>query len=389
MDNSLDYDFIQKIRDGELDVISWLAAQDENSIRNRIYARVPADIDTSVGSYEYDAIEPSTIEFAVQYFMLRNIIFMAYPQHAFGEWLTLAAEARGVYRNAAKYATGKLLISGTAGTKIPKGTKFSNVIPQGSTIKTKYYSTTEVAVIPEEGKIEIPIIADEAGTAGNAFANEITLNIESVKNITSVTNENALTTGVDEEKDESLLSRLLEVARNQSASGNKKSYVIWAKEVSGVTEVDVIPLWNGPGTVKVIIVGDGGKPVPELISEVKEHLDPSDHEGEGEGRAPIGAVVTVTTVENLVINVYIEKVELSPGYEPEAAKVNIKMALATYISSVGIGGIVRLRAAEDSVKHANGVIDFGSVTLNGEEKNIQVAAHLKPILGEVSIGGYA
>lgn len=389
MDSYLDYDFIQKIREGEIDVISWLSAQDETSIRNRIYARVPEGIDTSVGSYEYDSIEPSTIEFAITYFMLRNIILMAYPQHAFGDWLTLAAASRGVYRNAAKYATGKLTISGAAGTKIPAGTKFSNVIPQGSTVKTKYYSTTEVAVIPEDGVVEVGIIADESGTVGNAYANEITLNIESVKNITSVTNEKPLTTGVDEESDESLLARLLEVARNQSASGNKISYAIWAKEVPGVAEVDVIPLWNGPGSVKVIIVGDGGKPIPELISEVKEHLDPSDHEGEGEGRAPIGAVVTVTTVENLIINVFIEKVELTQGYGPEETKSNIEKALASYFSSVGIGGIVRLRTAEDAVKHANGVVDFGNVTLNGANENIQVAPHLKPILGEVSIGGYA
>lgn len=388
MEGYLDYDFIQQIRDGTIDVVDWLAAQDETTIRSRIYERVPEDLDTSVGSYEYDALEPANIEFAIAYFMLRNIILLAFPQHSFGKWLTYAAAARGVYRNSAKYATGELLITGATGTKIPVGTKFSNVIPQGSTVKTKYYSTTEVAVIPESGEIRVDIVADEAGTGGNAFANEITLNIASVKNITSVTNEKAISNGVDEEKDESLLARLLEVARNQSASGNKKSYEIWAKEVSGVVEVDVIPLWNGPGTVKVIIVGDGGKPIPELIEAVKEHLDPSDHEGEGEGRAPIGAVITVTTVENLIINVSISSIEVGSGYQQEQVKANVVKALTTSISGVNIGGIVRLRAVEDAIKHAAGVVDFGKVMLNDIDANIQIAAHLKPVLGEVSIGGY-
>lgn len=388
MESYLDYDFIQKIRDGTIDVVDWLAAQDEITIRSRIYERVPEDLDISVGSYEYDALEPSNIEFAIAYFMLKNIILLAFPQHSFGKWLTYAAAARGVYRNSAKYATGELLITGATGTKIPTGTKFSNVIPQGSAVKTKYYSTTEVAVIPESGKVRVPIIADDAGTGGNAFANEITLNIASVKSITSVTNDKAISNGVDEEKDESLLARLLEAARNQSASGNKKSYEIWAKEVSGVVEVDVISLWNGPGTVKVIIVGDGGKPIPELIEAVKEHLDPSDHEGEGEGRAPIGAVVTVTTVENLVINVSITSVEVGSGYQQEQVKTNVIKALTTSISGVNIGSIVRLRAVEDAIKHAAGVVDFGKVMLNGVDANIQIAAHLKPVLGEVSIGGY-
>lgn len=383
MESYLDNDFIQQILRGEIDVIEWLSSQDEDRIRSRIYARVPEELDTTVGSYEYDALEPSNIEFAVAYFMLRNIILLAFPQYSFGQWLTLSAAAKGVYRNAAKYATGQLRIQGTNGTRIPKGTKFSNAIPQGSTNKAKYYSTQAEVVIPEEGVAYVDIIADEIGTAGNAYAREISLNIESIKVITSLENEKAITSGIDEEKDESLLERLLDAVRNQSTSGNKKAYKMWAKEVSGVADVDVVPLWNGPGTVKVIIVGNGGKPIPELIAAVKEYLDPVDHEGEGEGCAPVGAVVTVTTVENLIINVCISSLEIHAGYERSKVMEAVKTALSNFVAKISIGGLIRIHDVEDAIKHAAGVLDFGYVLINNSDKNIQSGAHLKPIIGEV------
>lgn len=381
-----DYDFIRQIQSGELDVITWLAEQDEDSIRDRVYSRIPDDLDVSEGSYLYDATEPSNTEFAIAYFMLRNIIYIAFPQHSFGEWLDYAAALRGMSRNPATYATGKLTIRGAIGTVIPLGSVFSNTIPNGSTIETKYYSTIEEAVIGDEGIVEVTIQADTAGTEGNANAGEINLNIQDIKDIISVMNEKALTNGVAEESDKSLTARILEAARNQSTSGNQKSYKKWAKEVSGVVDVDVVPIWAGPGTVKVIIVGEGGIPIPDLIGQVKEHLDPADHEGEGVGCAPIGAVVTVATVENFVLNIWIQSIEVADNYPEADAKENIYASLKQSISEIRIGGLIRLRDTEDAIKHAEGILDFGDVRINGLDRNIQVGAHLKPIIGEVTYG---
>ena len=48
----------------------------------------------------------------------------------------------------------------------------------------------------------------------------------------------------------------------------------------------VIPLWNGAGTVKIVIVDADNRPADsELISKVKEHI---------EENRPIGAEVTVS-----------------------------------------------------------------------------------------------
>lgn len=381
------YDFIEMIQDGSLDVIEWLAAQDEETIRERVYERVPEGLDVSVGSYEYDAIEPTNTEFAVAYFMLRNVILLAFPQHSFGQWLTLAAAARGVYRKGATYASGKILIQGAIGTAIPAGTKFSNSIPAGSALSVKYYTSQEYSVIANDGQVEVDIVADEIGSAGNAQAEEVNLNLADIQNLTSIGNPLAFTNGVDEESDDSLLARLLDKVRNPTSGGNKNDYKQWAKEVAGVVEVEVIPLWNGPGTVQVIIIGEGGSPIPDLVPTVKEHLDPESHEGEGEGRAPIGAIVTVITTENYAIRIDVNDLEFESGYSLLNTRQAVIEAVKKEISKVSIGGLVRIHYVEDAIKHVTGIKDFGSVLLNQSDTNIQVPVHLKPSAGEVYFNG--
>ncbi len=381
------YDFIKMIQEGTLDVVKWLAMQDEESIRERVYERVPEGLDTSVGSYEYDAIEPTNTEFAVVYFMLRNVILLAFPQYSFGEWLTLAAASHGVYRKGAAFASGRLLITGVTGTAIPAGTKFSNTITAGSALPIKYYTSQKYVVIGDNGQAEAEVISDEVGAAGNAQADEINLILSDVQNLVSIRNLAAFTNGVNEETDESLLKRLLDKVRNPTGSGNKNDYKQWAKEVQGVAEAEVVPLWNGPGTVQVIIIGEGGSPIPDVVDKVKEYLDPSDHEGEGEGKAPIGAVVTVITTEIYAIRIDIAGLEFEAGYSLVNTRQSMIEAVKEEVAKVSIGGLVRIHYVEDAIKHVTGVKDFGSVLMNRSSGNIQTPVHLKPSVGEVYFDG--
>lgn len=381
------YEFIEKIKNGSLDVIEWLSSQDEEKIRERVYNRIPEGLDTSVGSYEYDAIEPTNTEFAVAYFMLRNVILLAFPQYSFGEWLTLSAAAHGVYRKNATYAGGNLLITGTVGTAIPAGTKFSNTIAAGSALAVKYYTSQKYAVVGDDGQVEVEVIADEIGAAGNAQADEINLNLSGIPNLISIGNPTGITNGADEEDDESLLSRFLDKVKNPTSGGNKNDYKQWAKEIPGVVEAEVIPLWNGPGTVQVIIIGESGSPIPDLVDKVKEHLDPIDHEGEGEGRAPIGAVVTVITTENYAIRIDVADLEFETGYSLVNTRQSVIEAVKEEVAKVSIGGLVRIHYVEDAIKHVPGIKDFGSVLMNKSGSNIQTPVHLKPSVGEVYFDG--
>lgn len=70
--------------------------------------------------------------------------------------------------------------------------------------------------------------------------------------------------GEDTEGDSSLLNRYYAKVRSPGTSGNRADYLIWALDIPGVGAAQVQPLWNGPGTVKVVIIGTdkGVLPLP-------------------------------------------------------------------------------------------------------------------------------
>ena len=102
-------------------------------------------------------------------------------------------------------------------------------------------------------EIEVPVICDMSGTIGNTEANTVTgfddeLTIEDV----IVTNENAITGGLDEELDDDYRSRLLARERNGSF-GNKNWYENIVTEIEGVHDAYVT---YGGKFVKVYINGN-------------------------------------------------------------------------------------------------------------------------------------
>ena len=116
---------------------------------------------------------------------------------------------------------------------------------------------------------------------------------------------------------------------------------MWAKEVSGVGDAKCLPLWNGNGTVKVIIINsDKGIASEELILEVTNHI---------EENRPIGAEVTVESAEPLVIDISVSLV-LPNGVEIATAKEKVSENItkylqknafsSTYISYAQIGGCI-------------------------------------------------
>lgn len=112
--------------------------------------------------------------------------------------------------------------------------------------------------------------------------------------------------GADVEDIESYRQRILFRKRNPPHGGSASDYVIWAKQVPGVSRVFVERLWAGSGTVRIFVFMDGiypnGIPTPGAISTVAAYLATVE---------PASAVVTVAapaanpinvTVTNLVPN---------------------------------------------------------------------------------------
>ncbi len=113
----------------------------------------------------------------------------------------------GLERGKVEPSTGKIKITGTAGY----------TVPLGFTIATEdnvQYITVEDCVLDDNGTGEAEITCIESGVKGNCVKGDISVIVNPDENVTSVTNETALTNGVEEESDYQLRTR----ARNSIGS---------------------------------------------------------------------------------------------------------------------------------------------------------------------------
>lgn len=244
------------------------------------------------------------------------------------------------------------------------------------------------------GKKALAIRATEAGVAGKVAANAITEFSSPPPAGTTVTNPTATTGGTEAETDEALRERVLGSFQGQGA-GNKRDYQRWGRDWAGVGRVTVIPLWNGPGTVKLIITTAEGDPVSAgTVAGLQADLDPV--AGAAEGRAPVGAIVTVTTAATRSIEIE-ATVELEPGYSLDgfggavALRQDIVAALRDYVERVEAGGeivvsqlvgrIVGVVGVHDATVDAlEGVTPAVNVTISSDPAQVPVLAD--PVLTE-------
>lgn len=228
--------------------------------------------------------------------------------------------------------------------------------------------------------VDVLVTAVEAGQAGNVSANAIT---EVLTPIAGVTVNNALPTtgGSDPETDFALRTRLLDAYRGQGA-GNPGDYRRWAGSRAGVGRVTVIPVWDGPGTVLIVLYDNTGQPVSTaIVNDVQTFLDPVD--GAAEGYAPIGINVTVTTPTVLDITISAD-IEPEPGYSLDGTsgttplRQELKDAVNAYLRTIESGGEVVRVQVEARLVDVHGVHDVANVTLSGAGANGNVTVPSDP-----------
>ena len=331
------------------------------------------------GSFTFDTFAANAVEFARAYAEMELIVDAAFPQTSWGKYLDyLAEELAGLDRKAATPAKVVLQITGIGGAVVPKGSLFS------TTGKVNFLSDESVTV-PETGVAEIKATAQVAGTSGNVAARTIKKIPISIFGVSTVTNTLEAEGGYDEETDDDLLGRILFAVRQPATSGNVYHYVLWATSVSGVGAVKVMPLWNGNGTVKVIVVdADKETPSEELLKEVRTKIAEN---------APIGATVTVTAPSMVKIDISL-KVTSGKGNADSLKSVidsyfktsvfntdytNIEnLNQKTVVSLAQIGKIILEKADE------TGVYDYSDLKLNQGTDNITVSADGMPCVGTVT-----
>ena len=344
--------------------------EDRKTIHDRMLKNINNKYDKTRGSFFYDSTKPAAIEFERKNKEIQEVASKLDVENLSGEELERFVYQRtGQERKPATKATEMVVISGSEGAKISKGDLVS--------ADTVNFISTEDKIIDNTGQMTVLVECEEYGTIGNVPAGAIKYFPVSIAGLTSVTNLEAVTNGYNAESDESLLERYYERIRTPATSGNKYHYKNWAKEVTGVGDAKVIPLWNGPGTVKVVIVDSNKNPATEdLITNVFQYI---------EEERPIGA--TVTVVSAIAKNVEITaKVSLAEGYTIQQVLDKFKTDLDQYRKDVAFkDSYISYAAIGNILFTVDGVLDYTDLKLNGEMKNIALGAQEIPIFDTVAL----
>lgn len=235
----------------------------------------------------------------------------------------------------------------------------------------------------------VAIEAEEAGPEGNVAANMITLLMSPVQGVTAIANPTPTSGGADVESDELYRRRILLEWTAPQGAGNQGDYLRWALDYPDVGYATVEPLWNGAGTVRVIILDQSHNPVSQAVVDgLQAQLDPIP--GEGAGKAPVGAIVTVTTPSLLTINVS-ATLTLKSGYSLDgtggtvAVRSDVYSAVELYVNNLSPGDDVILGHVIALFFQVDGVLDVADVELNGAASNVVVTATQVPLLGTVTL----
>ncbi|WP_254905214.1 baseplate J/gp47 family protein [Clostridium tyrobutyricum] len=354
---------------------------DSNSsddIRNRMLDDVPSDIDKSEGSFIYDALSPASKEIGQTYNIADDILDRTSPFTAAGTDLENITNAVGITRKQGEKATTDILIEGVPDTVVLSGTLVQ-------TEEGLEYETLNDIVLTD-GQATVAVQARDVGSNYNVPANAINQLPVQISGVTSITNPESVNNGYDIEDDDSLRGRYFERMQTPATSGNKYQYMSWAKEVTGVGDAKSFPLWNGPGTVKIVIINSNKRAADtELVQKVKDYIDPQP-ERNGEGQAPIGAALTVVSAIEKAINIT-AKVILANGYTIQQVQDNFTEVVGKYLSDIAFNSTYVSYAKIGSLLLSTaGIVDYDNLTLNTGTANVALQDEEIPVPGTISLG---
>lgn len=347
-------------------------SQTYDAILARMLYTVPDTLDKREGSIIYDALAPVAAELAQAYIEMDVVLNESFADTASREYLKKRAAERGLSPAMATYAVAK----GEFNIDISIGDRFN--------CGDYNYTATE--------KISTgtwKLTCETAGSIPNGNIGTL-IPIDYINGLETAQLTEILIPGENEEETEAFRERYFATLSTKSFGGNKADYIEKVNTISGVGGVKVYPVWNGGGTVKLVIINsEFGKASNALIDMVQTAIDPTVNQGMGDGLAPIGHVVTVSTVTNISIDILFS-ITYQDGYTFEDIESYITSMIDAYFLELcktwanSDSLIVRISQLESRLLNVTGILDVIGTTINGVASNLSLEADTIPVRGIVN-----
>ncbi|RKD26826.1 hypothetical protein BEP19_15835 [Ammoniphilus oxalaticus] len=328
-------------------------------------SEIPNKYDKTVGFFIFDATRPVSHQLEKAYERIQAATRLLNAANLRGKDLDRFVNQRtGQTRLPATYAIGNVEVVGDV------------VLEEGVIIQTPtgiQFEVMEKKVIQERGTV--PIRSILPGTIGNVPSEQIIDTPLSIPGLQSVINHEPTAGGYEEESDEEFWLRYDERIKNPATSGNKAHYEMWAKEVPGVGGAEAYERWDGPGTVKVVIVNANMRAAEsELVNSTYEHI---------ESKRPICVEVTVVSVAEKTIDVN-ANVNIAKGFSLQGVRDRFVGSLNEYFKEIAFKEVYVSYAKIGSILLATqGVLDYTDLHVNGSMANVPLTDEEVPVLGSV------
>ena len=371
-------------------------AEDYDYWLDLMLENVPDNIDQREGSVIYDALAPAAMVMAQQSLTRANIIKQTYIKTAQGQFLDYRAAEHGTGRYAATQTEVKAKFLDSDGNPINNvqiGDQFASI---GET--PIFYTVQKI-----NDDLTGELTADDPGTTANSYIGQI-LPVTSNDSLSWAEITEIVAPARDEETDDHLRDRLLKADDWIAYGGNITDYLAKLNKISEIGAGQVYPVWNGAGTVKLVIVDNNLMPASaELVKKVKNIIDPVDNESQGYGLAPIDHQVTVVAPTPLKVNIS-ATVNIDGTHGADIVKAKIKIAVDEYFKLLrqswntidaktgrGYSQTIYRSKILSQIMMVDGVINASVPTLNGSDQDIALVFDNQtsqlPVLGEVKIDG--
>ena len=332
-------------------------------ILENMLARVPSTLDKREGSVIYDALAPAAFELANLYVQAEHILEQSFADTAGRAYLVRRCAERGVV----PYPATKAVFRG----------EFSQPVPLGSRFSLDELNYTVIQVQDNGVQLE----CETLGSEGNRHFGQL-IPIDYIQGLESAQLTELLIPGEDEEGTEALRQRYFASLQSQAFGGNLADYRDKVGAIPGVGGVRVHPVWQGGGTVKLVITSsEYMAPTQALVELVQKEIDPQP--GQGIGLAPIGHKVTVIGAAEIPVNIA-STLTFQAGYDWAAVEPQLRSNLESYLLSLRqawAGGtlVVRVSQVENTILNTQGVLDVTGTTINDHGENL--ALEDLPVLG--------
>lgn len=342
-----------------------------NEIRDELLNNLQNTTDKTPSSFSYDNLSADAIifeDFENRLYLLSRKFDV---DNLEGEELEKRVfQIAGISRKQPTQATGYLAITGDVGTIIPQNTVFL-----GNDIR---YTIDKEYVIGDSGTVEVQIIAEEYGAYGNVSPGIINKTEFNIPGINDITNPLEIHNGYIQETDDDLRERYYDKIQNPPKAGNPAHYKMWAEEVDGVGNAKVFRTWDGPSTVKVVLIGLDRTGVDEImIQRVNDHIMEE---------APIHwENLTVVSADELAINIS-AKLTIKNGYNLETVKENVIRKIEEYLYNISFRqSFISYAKIGGNILASDGVVDYDDLTVNGVMDNITLEDDSVGVLGILEV----